>query len=424
MLNQYGLEWEGTLSGLEPRWTTDPDLSKIDGILRQHLNLDVTSKCALQFFAQGGFNKLYSVSTDAGQWLMRVALPVDPQRKTASEVATMNFVRESTTTPIPSVRGHSATNENALGFEWILMEMMPGMVLERRWRQMSMEQKKYLVKQLAQYQSQLFAAESRYQSIGNLYQPSSERYEVGSIVSMSFFWGDRGAQDSVNRGPFMTSHAWLSARLNLVLDSQAEILPNPDSDEDDIEDAEAIKALAERLLALLPSRFPADEVQSTMLFHDDLHANNILVSSEDPARITAILDWECVSFLPLWMACQPPALLEGRVRDKAPQRDIYAAHDPELDGPDEEDHAQGKTTLYWEHQLEYERGVLRPMFLQEMLRLQPAWMEVFRDGEAKREFELAVQHCDGLFTVRTVGRWVDEVEKGGESGSLREILYA
>ena len=58
--------------------------------------------------------------------VMRVALPVDPHRKTASEVATLQFVREQTDIPILKVIAHDASNENALGFEWLLLHLVHG----------------------------------------------------------------------------------------------------------------------------------------------------------------------------------------------------------------------------------------------------------------------------------------------------------
>lgn len=65
-----------------------------------------------------------------------------------------------------------------------------------------------------------------------------------------------------------------------------------------MDDARAVKCLAQRLIILLPSIFRPDEVESTALFHDDLREKNLLV--DESAGITAVLDWECVSFLPLW----------------------------------------------------------------------------------------------------------------------------
>ncbi|KAF2768104.1 kinase-like protein [Teratosphaeria nubilosa] len=418
MPNQYGLEWAKTLWGLEPRWTAEPSLVQIEQISRQHLSLDEGAPCAVQFYAQGGFNKLFTIDTHTGRWLMRVALPVDPHRKSASEVCTMCFVRERTNAPVPAVLGHDASNNNDLKFEWILMEHMPGSVLERAWRTLSLTQKEDLVRKLVQFQSELFRAANRLEAIGNLVQAGPGSYKIGSIVSMIFFWGDRGARE-IDRGPFQNSYQWLSARLNLALEDQDNILANTD-DEDEIDDAQASKTLAKRLTALLPDIFRSDELESTMLFHDDLHEKNILV--DQSGNITAVLDWECVSFFPLWMACQPPALLNGAVRLKEPQREDYGSYDPEVDEGGAE-YNEGLSPSYWADLLAYERGHLRALFLSEMERTEPAWFAEYRDGEVKRDFELAILHCGSELTMKKVETWLDAHEKG-ERHSLRESLDA
>ncbi|EFX03863.1 hypothetical protein CMQ_791 [Grosmannia clavigera kw1407] len=70
-------------------------------------------------------------------------------------------------------------------------------------------------------------------------------------------------------------------------------------EEDDPEDLEKTIKLISRLRNRLAEFFPVHgpELEPTMLFHDDLSQHNILIS-EDGA-LTAVVDWECVSTLPL-----------------------------------------------------------------------------------------------------------------------------
>lgn len=70
-------------------------------------------------------------------------------------------------------------------------------------------------------------------------------------------------------------------------------------DEDDIEDAEFAKKLAEDLAAELPEVFQHDapDLEQTVLSHDDLSMQNILVDEE--GKLTVILDRECVSAVPV-----------------------------------------------------------------------------------------------------------------------------
>ncbi|KAF2808933.1 kinase-like protein [Mytilinidion resinicola] len=201
-------------------------------------------------------------------------------------------------------------------------------------------------------------------------QNDPPKFTLGRIVSLGFFWGDRLSQD-VSRGPFQNSYEWLSSRLSLMLADQQQIL-DTSKDEDDIEDAETSSQAIKKILKLLPTAFPPDEHESSFLFHDDLSMQNMMV--DEAGKITAVIDWECVSALPLWRACQLPYLLEGKRRDEEPNRDEYGPDSDEEfpdgaeeDGPDKE----GKTIIYWEHLLDYELTKLRKVYLEEMAKLEP-----------------------------------------------------
>lgn len=140
--------------------------------------------------------------------------------------------------------------------------------------------------------------------IGNIFprEKSPSVPSVGRIMSASFFWDDYDVQ----HGPFTSSHDWLAARLSLVLQHSAEVLRTSEN-KNDIEEAQASQALAEGLLRLLQtiSSPHVAAPEPTVITHDDLSFHNILVSHQ--GSLTGIIDWECVSALPLWKACQLPS---------------------------------------------------------------------------------------------------------------------
>ena len=445
MVKQDGLEWIHDTFGLEPRWTVEPKREIVESLARKHLTLDGDARCEVQFYAQGAFNKLYRVDTDNGAFLMRVSLPVDPHHKTMSEVATIKFVRQETEMPVPKIIAFDGSNDNDLGFEWILMELMPGQPLRKRWRKLPTRNKEELIKQLVHYQARLF--QKKFEGIGNIYETSGEAVEpikklktgsgpisaqkstdinklpftLGRIVSLIFFWGDHLMYD-VPRGPFRSSHDWLHTRLTFILTDQERILKDSD-DEGDIEDAENARNIAKRLLDILPGIFPQSETESTVLYHDDLSMQNILV--DEMGKLTAVVDWECVSALPLWRACQIPALLEGRDRDEEPRREDYAVDEP---GDKDEDELtpdvldnEGVDSLYWDHLLEYEQTQLRRLFITEMERLQPGWVEELKLGILKADFEKAVHDSDNGFRFKIIQEWLDAYNNG-ESWSLRKRM--
>lgn len=104
------LKWTG---GFDPGpiWPSEPDISAIRSLALKILPLGYLqdkdpSALQVQFFAQGGFNKIYEFSLPDldKRYLLRVTLPVDPFFKTESEVATVEFLRQNTTIPITRVR--------------------------------------------------------------------------------------------------------------------------------------------------------------------------------------------------------------------------------------------------------------------------------------------------------------------------------
>ncbi|KAG4435592.1 hypothetical protein IFR05_008938 [Cadophora sp. M221] len=428
---QRGLEWVLGTFGWVPQWTIQPDPAVVELLARRHLKIAPEVHCQVTFHAEGAFNKLFKITTDANDFsfLLRVALPVDPFNKTNSEVATLQFVHKFTEIPSPRIFAFNDSADNELGFEWILMEMLPGVSLRERWRFMSEDAKRGLVKSVAKYQTQLF--DLRFSGIGNLFvdlkdshfldqlhtQTASDKdpmpasdleteqktshtiaqlRPLGQMVSLAFFWGDRLQQD-VPRGPFNSSEEWIRARLALVLADQEQIISATSSDEDDIEEAEEVKLLANQLLGLIPHFFPSVEAEESVLFHDDLSMQNILVDND--GKITGVVDWECVSALPLWRACTLPEFLKGRDRAQIPKLEEYS---PDHDDPNN----QGVDGLYWEHLLEYELTYLRAFFKTEMECRAPTWIEEMEKEELKVEFDEAVQNCDNNWGMKKVKDWV------------------
>ncbi|KAF5873606.1 putative kinase-like protein [Botrytis fragariae] len=67
----------GQAFGLEPRWTSEPDIAKVELIARKHLNLEENDLCHLNFYAEGAFSKVYRVKTANVGFLFRITLPVE-----------------------------------------------------------------------------------------------------------------------------------------------------------------------------------------------------------------------------------------------------------------------------------------------------------------------------------------------------------
>ncbi|TFY73061.1 hypothetical protein EWM64_g10950, partial [Hericium alpestre] len=134
-----------------------------------------------------------------------------------------------------------------------------------------------------------------------------------------------------------------------------------------------------------------------------------------------LVDWECVSALPLWRACTLPWFLIGRHRAERPNPETYGRAEDEDEPTDEGEggNRDGEGTgdrrgrpnaLYFEHLLEWEQTQLRAVFLDEMERVQPEWVGVHRAGVLRNDFYAAVMQCDDELSRRRVRQWVDRVE--------------
>lgn len=53
-----------------------------------------------------------------------------------------------------------------------------------------------------------------------------------------------------------------------------------------------------------------DALSSGILWHNDLHTDNIFVDAENPSQITGILDWQGVSINPIFLVAQHPFLID------------------------------------------------------------------------------------------------------------------
>ncbi|KAK5626765.1 hypothetical protein RRF57_002480 [Xylaria bambusicola] len=375
--NQDGLEWEHGLFDIIPHWTREPSVSAIENVSRYQLKISTEDPCHVSFYASGVFNKLYRVDCPDQSLLMRVTLPVYPHHKTHGEVTTLRWLRDHTSVPVPKVLAFDDSNNNEIGFEWILMELMPGLSAYERWRTMPMEQKELIAKRMAEIQAELFyygKLNLAFRGIGTLHtNTTGEAVDVplpvapGTLVAHEFFMGDRFKYD-VPRGPFHSSSAWLDSLLKIIILEQTAAIEKAE-DDGEKEGAEEILATARRLLPLLPKIFPETqemEAQPTVLWHDDLNLRNILV--DEKGGITAIVDWECVSTVPIWMTTSMPKFLQGDNRTEEPIRDTYRDETPsELAASESDDGLpqldnEGKNPLYWEHKMEYEVTQLREVY--------------------------------------------------------------
>lgn len=168
------LKWTGSYYNRETLWPAEPDITVIRSLAVKHLASELPNnadlhKIEVQFFAQGGFNKLYSISFPGHgtSYLFRVALPLVPYYRIESEAASLSYLKENTSIPVSRVIAWESSVATDLGFEWILLEKIEGVALYEVWRGMPWDSKVRLVAALAPLLGQL--RDHKFHEIGSLY---------------------------------------------------------------------------------------------------------------------------------------------------------------------------------------------------------------------------------------------------------------
>ncbi|KAI6011902.1 hypothetical protein PISMIDRAFT_96398 [Pisolithus microcarpus 441] len=122
----------------------------------------------ITFLSSGTFHKAYIITlVDTRLFIARVARRFMPRFKTESEIATMQYLRDRTSIPVPDVYHYDSNPYNRLGGEYILMSKATGIPLSKVYCAMSNEELKSLFTNLASIILPLFA--QRFSHIGSLY---------------------------------------------------------------------------------------------------------------------------------------------------------------------------------------------------------------------------------------------------------------
>ncbi|KAI8986764.1 hypothetical protein BD414DRAFT_415982 [Trametes punicea] len=238
------------------------DRKLLKDIVQERMGAEVAR---IKFLGAGTFHKGYLVTlVDAREVVARVARRFMPRLKTESEVATMRYLREHTSIPVPEVYQYDSNPYNRLGGEYLLMSKAPGIPLSKVFHSMPYNTLVELMENFAMLVIPLFA--HRFPMIGSLYDgpdpnaashlasslatptptsytrstnisdavsklqlhdglgsavdsgshacDPSRAFHIGPIVSWPFFGSNRGDlshPDEIDRGPWRTTREYLRA---------------------------------------------------------------------------------------------------------------------------------------------------------------------------------------------------------------------
>ncbi|KAK2771974.1 hypothetical protein FQN53_004833 [Emmonsiellopsis sp. PD_33] len=277
--------------------------------------------------AEGGFNKIFLLTMDDGyEVIARIPPPIagPSYYSTASEVATMDFLRSVLEIPVPRVLTHSATADNPVEAEYIIMERLCGDSLSQRWPGLSTAEMKDVLKQIIHIETKLFSY--KFPAYGSLYHtrdvagishiriPGSDQFCIGPIAKRQFWFGERKDM-SLDRGPWTKPEDTITApaqRESAWLKKFAKPQPRRTwlLHTDEPIDPHEHHSLLSKYLSIGPYLAPKDpDLSIPILRHPDLSLPNIFLAPNS-TKILAIIDWQDAAILPIFLQAGYPAFCE------------------------------------------------------------------------------------------------------------------
>ncbi|KUJ13902.1 phosphotransferase enzyme family protein [Mollisia scopiformis] len=266
--------------------------------------------------SEGQFNKVFLLTMDdRREAIAKLPNPNAgwPHFTTASEVATMNFLRNVLHLPIPRIYAwNSRLSNNPVGSEYIIIEKQSGVMLYDVWDNMKGSQKAEILKEVVGIEKAL--ASTRFTKFGSLYY----KHDLPQSDSTTPLYIDGNGALDIDRGPWSTIEEYVAAIAYREITCVEKGLRYPRMPEGLFYGPKQYQPSASTKLSALtnylkvaPYVLPEKEVTHvSVLWHGDLHTQNIFVDLENPTRILGIIDWQSVSASPLCMQVTRPAFLD------------------------------------------------------------------------------------------------------------------
>ncbi|KAL8766864.1 MAG: hypothetical protein Q9209_006460 [Squamulea sp. 1 TL-2023] len=283
---------------------------------------------SIRKLAEGGYNRTFTITMQDGlELIARMPYPITVPKKyaIASEVATMNFVR-SHGVPVPRIYDYSATSQNCVGAEYMIMEKVGGTVLQQSWYSMTSNERYKIIEQIVQMEATLFSI--NLPASGSIYYKKDldasvktvdvsapddrTEYCIGPNAGI-WWWYEERANLDLDRGPYTDARDIMRAvgKRELAWASQfaqprypSEGILREFFNFEKVPPDDHINALNDYLRIsdhLVPSEA---RLNRFILRHPDLQPNNLFVS--DSMDLLGVIDWQHSSILPIFLHCGLP----------------------------------------------------------------------------------------------------------------------
>ncbi|OKL57625.1 hypothetical protein UA08_07313 [Talaromyces atroroseus] len=246
-----------------------------------------------------GLKTLYDTSSPFIDLVLRISGDHVPAIKTENEAATLSWISQHTSIPVPSVICYDTTTNNPLNREYIVLTRSPGVTLSDVYDSLTQEQLDDICRQLLKFLAEIH--QHSFAQIGGLmHSPTNPENIISGPILDEHFWFTPDVKryftttdetfETLNiRGPF-TSYTNFTIALMEKYIHAASVQ----------KDLTFMRQHLPRLRAfcnILPTFAAQLDRTRIRLAHKDLHFANMLY---DPSsnRITGILDWEFASTVP------------------------------------------------------------------------------------------------------------------------------
>ncbi|KAE8422868.1 kinase-like domain-containing protein [Aspergillus pseudocaelatus] len=247
-------------------------------------------------YREGLHNKAFLLMlNDGSEVVARLPNPNarPPVFTTASEVATMEYVREILGLPAPRVLRWSSDSSNPVGSEYIIMEKAKGIPLGDTWYQLSTISKHKFIKQVVELEIKLAA-----------------KFCIGPVVD-PILWSDERAELGLNRGSCKPSSSLIGTNERTWAMQYAKPRMNYYRSNTNSEMPDEYIDLIEKYLLVVPHLTQCEpdcaDLLQPMLWHNDLHLNSIYVDL-NTETITDIIDWQSTTVAPLLLQAKVPRM--------------------------------------------------------------------------------------------------------------------
>lgn len=248
---------------------------------------------ALQFEEDAGISNK-KLARSGYSCIARFARVRGASAKEESEIATIRYLKQHTSIPVPEIYYQDLNPDNDIGAAFVLMERLPGRHLYKTWDGLSLDQKKVALSEIASVIVQF--ASLRFDKIGCLFEGG-----IGPIISPCY--------DSP-QGPFDSTVRYLQS------------FASPDSAKSPV-----LAALFERIQKELEdftrqNSLPYLEPPFAMI-HADFDAQNMLFSDSSDGlgpKLTGLIDFEYAHTGPVYYLYEYPIFIQ----DVSWSKELYA----------------------------------------------------------------------------------------------------